>query len=456
MRRVIPLLLTSAIALQACATTATPVPPAAAVTAPTVWRTDPGPGVAIDKALWAGFGDPVLTQLVETAVANNTDVAIAAARVDEARAQTRISRAALLPTLDAGAGAQDARSLNAFGQPTTAYTAQPQLTFAYEVDLWGRLRDQDKAARASLQASRNARDAARLSVAAATANGYIVLRGLDARLVTANETLAARTEALRLARSRADAGYTSKLELKQAEGEYQAAAQQIPTLKLAISRQENALSLLLGQAPAAIPRGAGLFALTQPPTPEGLPSELLRRRPDIAQAENSLAASDAAYASARAQLLPQVRLTASLGALFVEGLDGPTSIWSLGGSILAPLFNGGRLSAQADAAGSRRDQAAFAYRKSVLTAFREVEDAMAAVQRLREVETAVQAQRDAAAETRRIARNRYQAGYASYLEELDAQRSLFSAELALSAARADRLSASVALYQAMGGGWSTN
>ncbi|RYF90190.1 MAG: RND transporter, partial [Caulobacteraceae bacterium] len=181
---------------------------------------------------------------------------------------------------------------------------------------------------------------------------------------------------------------------------------------------------------------------------------LLRRRPDIAQAENSLAASDASYASARAQLLPQVRLTASLGALFVEELDGAVNVWSLGGSILAPLFNGGRLSAQADAAGSRRDQAAFAYRKAVLTAFREVEDAMAAVQRLREVETAVQAQRDAAAETRRIAHNRYQAGYASYLEELDAQRSLFTAELALSAARADRLSASVALYQAMGGGWN--
>ena len=456
MRRILPLLLTSAIALQACATTATPAPPAAGVTAPTAWRTDPGPGVAIDKAWWTSFGDPVLTRLVETAVANNTDVAIAAARVDEARAQTRVSRAALLPTLDTGAGAQDARTLNAFGQPTTAYTAQPQLAFAYEVDLWGRLRDQDKAARASLQASQNARDAARLSVAAATANSYIVLRGLDARLVTANETLAARTEALRLAKSRADAGYTSKLELKQAEAEYQAAAQQVPTLKLAISRQENALSLLLGQAPAAIPRGADLFTLTQPPTPQGLPSDLLRRRPDIAQAENALVASDASYAGARAQLLPQVRLTASLGALFVEGLDSPTNVWSLGGSILAPLFNGGRLSAQADAAGSRRDQAAFAYRKSVLTAFREVEDAMAAVQRLREVETAVQAQRDAAAETRRIAHNRYQAGYASYLEELDAQRSLFSAELALSAARADRLSASVALYQAMGGGWSAN
>ncbi|RYF91736.1 MAG: RND transporter, partial [Caulobacteraceae bacterium] len=263
MRRLLPLLLTGAVALQACATTATPVPATAAVAAPAAWRTDPGPAVAIDKAWWTGFGDPVLTRLVETAVASNTDIAIAAARVDEARAQTRVSRAALLPTLDAGAGAQDARSLNAFGQPTTAYSAQPQLTFAYEVDLWGRLRDQDRAARAGLQASRDARDAVALSVAAATANGYIVLRGLDARLVTAGETLAARTEALRLAKSRADAGYTSRLELKQAEGEYQAAAQQIPTLKLAISRQENALSLLLGQAPADIPRGANLFALTQ-------------------------------------------------------------------------------------------------------------------------------------------------------------------------------------------------
>ncbi|HEY4555359.1 MAG TPA: efflux transporter outer membrane subunit, partial [Lysobacter sp.] len=279
-------------------------------------------------------------------------------------------------------------------------------------------------------------------------------RGLDARLEVVQATIASRAQALRIARSRARVGYTSQLELRQAEAEYEAAAQILPQVRLAIARQEDALALLTGSAPRAIRRGAALDAIAMPPVPAMLPSDPLRRRPDVAQAEWSLAATDANLAAARAQFLPQLRLSASAGALASSALGDTVAIWSVGGSILAPLFNGGRLQAQVDAAAARRDQAAFAYRRTVLTAFREVEDALAATVRLAEQRARLDAQRRALADALRHATNRYEAGYTSYLEQLDAQRALLTADLGLVQLRADELNARVALYQAMGGGWS--
>lgn len=443
----------TALLLQGCATVATPPPSGAEVSPPAAWRTDAGPGVPIAQGWWRGFGDPVLDGLVDQARANNTDVLQAASRVEEARAQTRVSRAALLPTLDAGVAAGRAQSLSALGVETRSTTVEPQLTAAYEIDLFGRLRDLNTAARASLAASQATRDTTALSVAGATAQAYIVLRGLDARLLTARDTLTAREEALKIARRRATTGYTSDLELRQAQGEYEAAAQLVPQLQLAVARQETAIRLLTGQSPGDVPRGKALMDLATLPAPEGLPSDLLRRRPDIAQAEAQVAAADRSYAAARAQLLPQVRITGMIGELFVNG-DDTARLWTLGGSILAPIFRGGALSAQADAAGARRDQAAWAYRKTALTAFKEAEDGLAAIRRLSEQEDHVRLQRDAAAQALRIARNRYQAGYSTYLDQLDAQRALLAADLALSQARSDRLSAWVVLYQAMGGGWN--
>ena len=298
-----------------------------------------------------------------------------------------------------------------------------------------------------------AADTARLSVAAATASGYVTLRGLDARIETVRATIASRGEALRIARSRAEAGYTSQLELRQAEAEYAAVTQTLPQLELLARRQENALALLTGTPPRPITRGRPLGALAPPPIPAGLPSELLRRRPDIAQAEATLAASDASLAAARAQFLPQLRLTGSTGEVLSSALPNPVGIWSIGASVLAPLFRGGQLRGNYDAATARRDQAAFAYQRSVLTAFREVEDALAGVDRLAAQRRALETQRTATAEALRHATNRYRAGYSPYLEQLDAQRALFSAELSLQQTRADQLNALVALYQAMGGGW---
>lgn len=444
------------LALAGCAAPNPPRPEAAGITAPLQWRTTLPAGAALDGDWWRRFGDPVLDTLVEQARANNPDVAIAAARVQEARANERLARAQLFPSLDAGVGVTEARALNPLGVAAENTGVQPLFQAAYEVDLFGRIGNQVEAARQSTAATAAARDAALLSVTAATASGYITLRALDARRAVVEATITSRAEALRFAKSRADVGYTSQLELRQAEAEYRATTQILPQVQLAITRQENALSTLTGVTPRAIPRGRPLSALAPPGVPAGLPSDLLRRRPDIAQAEYSLAATDASLAAARAQFLPSLRLTGSAGLTLSTALADPVSIWSIGASILAPLFQGGRLTANVEGAAARRDQAAFTYQRTALTAFREVEDNLAAVDRLAAQRRELEAQRTATAEALRHATNRYRAGYATYLEQLDAQRTLLNVDLTLVQLRADQINSVIALYQAMGGGWSAD
>ena len=450
--RTLPIaLLVGASLLSACAPRLQPLPPASVVSAPLNWRTDFPNGGQIDAEWWRSFGDAQLAALVARARANNPDVAIAETRVREARAQERVSRSLLLPSLDLSATGADSRSVGPLGRPVEGLAAQPVFQAAYEIDLFGRNRAQVSAASATAAAAEAAQDAALLSVSAATASGYVALVSLDARLDVLRQTLAARGEALRIARSRAEAGYTSQLELRQAEAEYRAAEQQIPAVQAAISRQENALAQLTGDTPRDILRGRAQAMLDRPAVPAVQPSELIRRRPDIAQAEYQLAASDARMRAARAQFLPQIRLTASAGAVGSSALGDPVSIWSLGGSILAPIFNGGRLEGQFAAATAQRDQAAFAYRRAVLTAFREVEDQLAIIARLAEQERSLFAQRQAVAETLRHATNRYRAGYSPYIEQIDAQRALLTVDLALIQIRGDQLTARIALYQALGG-----
>lgn len=441
--------------LAACATPGpkTAPPPEAALVPPDGWRAPAETSAdAIAADWWKAFGDPRLSDLVAAALARNADLGAAEARVREAEAQSRLAHAALLPSINLTAGAQKERTFNAFGVPTTSTAVQSELQIAYEVDLWGRIRASDAAGRASLQASRDARDAARLSVAAAVARSYVALVSLDAQLATARATLTSRQEAAARARRRASEGVTSDLELRQAQGELESAVQRVPALELAVRRQENALTLLVGDVPGAVTRGSlDVLAIPQPAAP--LPSALLARRPDIAQAEATLAAADASLAAARAAFLPQVRLSAAGGGLHVEPLDS-IAIWSLGASVLAPIFDGGRLRAQSDAATARRDQAAFAYRKAALTAFGEVESALEGTGRLAEQEEAAVRQRAAAASALDHARRRYRAGYVSYLEELDAQRGLLAVDLGLAQVREARLQNAIALYQALGGGWA--
>ncbi len=453
--RYIGLVVAASLASTGCVPAQVARPDAARIMPPPAWRTPLTATKPLHSQWWRDFGDPALDRLVSEAIANNPDIAVAAARVREARAQEALSRAQLLPSLDLGAGGSYSRTVSPFGTPTTNAGVQPVFQAAYEVDLFGRIDNQITAARLNAEALAAARDAATLSITAATVSGYLTLLGLDGRLAVVRDTIASRAEALRIARSRARVGYTSELELRQAESEYQATLLILPQVQLAIARQENALSVLAGRAPAAIARNSTIAGLPPPGIASGLPSDILRRRPDIAQAERTLAASDATIAAARAQYLPSLRLTGSGGAVLSTALANPLGIWSLGASILAPIFEGGRLRANVDASTARRDQAAFAYQRVALQAFRETEDALVAIDRLSAQMSVLTAQRAAVAEALRHATNRYRAGYSPYLEQLDAQRALLSIDLSLVQLRTDELTARVSLYQALGGGWAS-
>jgi outer membrane protein, multidrug efflux system len=452
MRRAIPAVVAAILA--ACAGPRPNTPPDAAVVAPAAWRNGASGGSEVTAEWWQSFGDPALTKIVEHALANNVDIAIAAARVEEARAQFGAARGQLLPSVELLAGAKRERFLNAFGQAASQTAERAEIDVSYDLDLFGRLRNTSDAARASLLATQAAQDNVKLAVASSAAAGYIGLRALDARLVVVRETVDARAGSLKIAQRRAQSGYATRLELEQAEAELRATEQLVPALQLAISRQENGLSVLLGEDPREIERGVALSGLATPTVPPMLPSDLLRRRPDIAQAEQSIVAADRSLDAARAAFLPSIRLGAAGGYVDSTLIGDPVGIFLVGGSILAPLFEGGRLRAQQDFAAARRDEAAYSYRKVALNAFREVEDALAAFQRTSEQELVLRQQRDALARALVQATNRYRAGYSSYLEQLDAQRGLLSADLSLVQANNDRLSAAVSLFQALGGGWT--
>ena len=448
--------LLACVALSACAGPRPEAPPAANIVPPSSWRDGGGSAdAAIDPKWWRQFGDAALDEMVETALANNADVAIAASRVEEARAQFRLARSQQLPAVNlVGAGDRD-RSVNAFGMGVDQWAGKAEAQASFDLDLFGRLAKASDAARAQLLATQDARDNIRLAVATSAASGYVTLRTLDARLAVLRDTLASREGALRLTRRRSDSGYSSRLDLAQAQAEYEATAQLIPAVELAIARQENGLSVLLGNPPGQIRRGLGLDAIARPDVPVDLPSRILARRPDISAAANQVVAADRSLDSARAAFMPNVRLSASGGAVASSLLSNPISIFALGGSVLAPIFEGGRLRAQADAAASRRDQAAFAFRKAVLNAFREVEDGLASQRLLSKQELALGAQRAALGQALQLADRRYREGYSPYLELLDAQRALLGAQLSLVQSRADRLNATIGLLQAVGGGWSS-
>jgi outer membrane protein, multidrug efflux system len=450
-----PIALFMLAALCGCAGPRPEPPAAAAVSAPAGYRTaaalDAEP---VDAEWWHSFGDPVLDRIVEQALVANVDLSLAAVRVEEARALFHLAEAERNPDLEGSGGAVRDRIVTPFGTGATEVAGQGALSISYDVDLFGRLRQLSAAARASLLASQDAQATVRLAVAASTAEGYINLRGFDARLAILRAALDDRAAQLHIVRRRAEAGYSSVLEEAQAEAEYHGTEELIPAAELAITQQENGLSLLLGDTPHDIERGLALDTLTPTEAPLNLPAALLRQRPDIAEAEQQLVAADHSLDAARAAFMPDIRLSGSIGDI-ASSLFPPGSIklFSIGSSILAPILDGGRLRAQEEGTAAQRDEAAFAYRKAALTAFVEVENALAALRRAGEQAQAQTAQRDALAQSLHIASNRYRAGYTPYLDQLDAQRGLLAAELSLAQIRTDRLNAAVSLYQAVGGGW---
>ena len=441
-------------ALAGCMGHRPPLPARSRVEPPAAWRhgadRQSGP---VSATWWHEFGDGSLDALVERALSENDDLQIAVAHVEEVRATLRLSRAVLLPHIAVEADGIREAGINPFGIADQQTGSGFGASIAYDTDLFGRLRSERGAARARLLESEGNRDALRLFVAAAAAASYISLCGLDTRLEIAQSTLALRGDSLRVAQRRYEQGYSTALDLKQAEAEYLLAQRLVPQLHLAIETQENALSTLLGDAPNAITRGSRLSGIHMPDLPSALPSAVVRQRPDIFAGEERLIAADRELSASRAAFLPNITLQGGAGRAYSTLYPEPITLWSIGGSFLAPIFEGGALRAQQQITASRRDQAAFFYRRTVLTAFKEVEDQMTTIEDSSTQLQILQNQVDALAVATRLATRRYRTGYSSYLEQLDAERGLLDAQLALVQVKVAQLLAYVDLFRALGGGW---
>ncbi|MDB5816251.1 MAG: transporter [Rhodocyclales bacterium] len=415
---------------------------------------------------WLRYDDPALTALVERALTNNADLKVAVARVDEAAALLSVARADLLPSVDANVGANrsQATKQSAIPRPANAYIAndyQVGISVAYELDLWGRVRNADKAAMAQLLASREAMSAFRSSLAADVARGYFTLLAADRKIALTRQTLSTREDAFQLAQKRFNGGTANSLQLQQAQSERDAIAALLPRQIAAQAQSERALALLTGDSPRLIVEGKigrsnAEMLPPAPAVPEGLPSDLLARRPDIRQAEANLAASQAQISEARARYFPQIILTGSGGResnTLSDLFSGPALVWRIAASLTQPIFGMRQIEAQVSAAKAREQQSEAAYVKSVQTAFKEVYDALGNLHAANDTLTAQEQRSTSLRESLRIAQRRYDAGVSAYLDVLDAQRNLYSVDADRIDAQTDRLNASVDLFRALGGGW---
>jgi multidrug efflux system outer membrane protein len=459
MRRI---LLSSLVLLSACATP----PPAQApkVELPAAWK-ETAPRFAEDGRWWRIYQDAELDSLVDEASAQNTDLLIAAARVDEARALVADARGAQMPTVDARFAAQrqrnSQRTATAFsGIPLEYSDYRAALNVSWEVDVFGRLRAGASAARADLQASEAAREGVRLALTAQVAKSYFALRALDEQLAMTNRNVNLREDALGLQRRRFNAGVISEFDLRQLEAETAAVRAQLPPLERARDAEEAALTVLLGRSPRQIFDGdvkrtaifdQSLHAAVLPP---GMPSELLLRRPDLVEAERHLAAANARIDAARADMFPSISLTGLAGresADLSNLFSGPAGIYLFVASVAQPIFAGGRLKARTDAASARERAALAQYQKSIQNAFSEVRTALAGQTYSRESFEAESAREQALAQSLRLAQLRYQNGISSQLDVIDAERGLLAARIArIEALRAQR-AAIADLFRALGG-----
>jgi multidrug efflux system outer membrane protein len=415
-----------------------------------------------DLPWWEVYRDPVLQQLLREALQNNQDLALAAARVQEAGAFVGISKADLWPQLAAQLDASWGRSsLEVFpgslvpnGGATGRFTAA--LGLSWELDIWGRVRNSRDAALADLLSTEEGRRSVVLGLVASVASTYWQLRELDLELEIAQRNTAARQGTVDLFQQRSSGGVGNDLEVNQGQADLAVTAAAIPDTERQIALVEHQLCVLLARPPGPIERGEALPTEVAPELPVGVPAALLQRRPDLVAAEQSLIAATHRVGVAVADRLPKLSLvgsvgldSSSLGNLF----KADAATWSIGGSLLAPIFQGGRLAALEDAARARMEQAVAAYRSAVLVALREVTDAAVSYRKMEAVLVQVQLEVKATAAAERLARMRYDGGVASYLEVLDSQRQSYGAELSLARAQLARLLYAVQLYRALGGGW---
>lgn len=431
---------------------------------PQAWK-EAAPRFAQDGRWWRIYDDARLNDLVEESFSSNSDLVIAAARVDEARALVGEAESFFLPRLDAQGSASrqqiSQRTATSFPGVAREFSSyRGTLNLSYELDLFGRLRSGAEAARAELAASEASREAVRLALAAQVAKAYFSLRSLEEQVLLTKQTLGLREDALALQRKRHRAGIIGDFELRQLEAEAAAARAQLPGLEEAREREEAALAVLLGRTPReTFESGIEVKrqfeeALQAPVVPAGLPSELLLRRPDLVEAERRLAAANARVAVARSEIFPSIALTAVLGtesAALSNLFSGPAALWTLAAAVSQPIFSGGRTEARTAAAEARERAALAQYQQAVRVAFSEVRTALASQSRARERFEAESARAEALQETWRLARLRYENGIASQIEVIDAERGLLAARIArVDALRAHR--AAVAdLFRALGG-----
>jgi outer membrane protein, multidrug efflux system len=408
---------------------------------------------------WQGFGDGQLTELIATAQANNLDLAQAAARLRQADARVRQAHAALLPTLNFNPNVQ---SLYGQGGGTSAsetdWTAA--LGASYELDFWGKNRDAVDAARGQRAASDAERATVALTVTAAVANSYFQLRSLRERIALAQANLKTSQDILNLVQRRVNAGYAANSDLTQERANMDAIEAMLPPLQQQELETQDALAILVGRPPEGFAvSGIGLDAIAAPGVAPGLPSELLTRRPDIEAAEANLIAAHANLAAARTAFLPDITLTAFAGAAYpaingaVNNIPAMGATEGLGASLMQVIFDGGKIEGQVAEAKAREEELLSAYRAAVISAFSDVENALGALSHLTAQEEALKNQVDHSEKVLASARRKYLAGYADFLTVTEAEKNLNTARDQLSDIRRAQLTASVALFKALGGGY---
>ena len=434
------------------------------VTVPNVYRgLDPaaGPQTANslgDEKWWTVFHDPQLQALIRTALSQNYDVRIAATRVLEAEAALGITRADQFPTIAAGVSATSERvAQTAISPEFETSPTQLALSFAWELDFWGKFRNATKAARATLLATEWGQKAVISTIVSDVAQAYFELLELDAELEISNTTLAARKDSLRLVNIRERGGTTSMMDVYQSEQLVYGAAAALPDLERRIQQQENFISILLGKNPGPIPRGAPLVAFTIAPTvPAGLPSSLLIRRPDIESAEQTLIAANAQIAVARAAYFPQITLTASGGfqsTALSQLFTGPAGMWSFGGQLLQPVFTGGKIRSTVRLTEAQKQEAVLVYQQTIQQAFRDVSDSLVAYQKNQDFRQQQQLLTNSAQNGSQLSNVRYAGGVTSYLEVLDSDTRYYEAQINLVQAQLNERLALVQVYKSLGGGW---
>jgi outer membrane protein, multidrug efflux system len=419
-----------------------------------------------DLGWWSIYDDPRLKAYIAEALTNSWDVKIAAARVMQAEAVARITRSQFFPTVAAGGDIQTVRSSERGPVPIPG-GVKPESTYgegfvampSYEVDLWGRIRRANEAARARLFATEDAQRTVRQTLVADVATTYLQLLELDLQLEIGRRSYVNRTNSLSLTESREQGGVAARQDVYQAKVLVATAEASIVSTLRQIEQTENLMCILLGRNPGRIERGVPLVEQRlRAQVPPGLPSELVARRPDIQASEQQLVAANADIGQAKAAFFPQVTLTGAFGyqsTSLGDMFSAPARIWQFGPSVTMPLFTGGRLRGGLKLAQARFEEALASYQQTVQNAFREVSDALIAYQRNQEFWEKQSALTEANRGAADLASVRYEGGVTSYLEVLYNEQQLFDSELALAQARRDELLSVVQLYRALGGGWQT-